>query len=141
MTLAQTEVPRILIADDEAPARSRLRDLLDECRAEFPLAIVDEAKTGREVLDVVNREKVDIVLLDIRMPEMDGMEAARHLAGMAAPPSLIFTTAFDSLAALLSASIFVVSIFNSTTSDAFTSASASASMVANSTTNWSCDFL
>jgi two-component system response regulator AlgR len=98
VTLAQSEVPRILIADDEAPARSRLRDLLDECRSEFPLAIVDEAKTGREVLDVVNREKVDIVLLDIRMPEMDGMEAARHLAGMAAPPSLIFTTAFDSYA-------------------------------------------
>jgi two-component system response regulator AlgR len=98
VSLAQSEVPRILIADDEAPARSRLRDLLDECRAEFPLAIVDESKTGREVLDVVNREKVDIVLLDIRMPEMDGMEAARHLAGMAAPPSLIFTTAFDSYA-------------------------------------------
>ena len=98
MTLAQAEVPRILIADDEAPARSRLRDLLDECRREFPLAIVDEARTGREALDVVNREKVDIVLLDIRMPEMDGMEAARHLAGMAAPPSIIFTTAFDSYA-------------------------------------------
>ena len=98
MTLAQAEVPRILIADDEAPARSRLRDLLDECRPEFPLAIVDEAKNGREALDVVNREKIDIVLLDIRMPEMDGLEAARHLAGMAAPPAIIFTTAFDSYA-------------------------------------------
>ena len=83
MSLADTEVPRILIADDEAPARARLRDLLDECRASFPLAIVDEARTGREALDVLNREKVDIVLLDIRMPEMDGMEAARHIAGMA----------------------------------------------------------
>ncbi len=98
MTLAQAEVPRILIADDEAPARSRVRDLLDECRPEFPLAIVDEARNGREVLDVVNREKVDVVLLDIRMPEMDGMEAARHLAGMPAPPAIIFTTAFDSYA-------------------------------------------
>ena len=64
MSLAQTEVPRILIADDEAPARARLRDLLDECRERFPLAIVDEARNGREVLDVLNREKVDIVLLD-----------------------------------------------------------------------------
>ena len=98
MTLAQSEVPRILIADDEAPARSRLRDLLDECRPEFPLAIVDEAKTGREALDVVNREKIDIVLLDIRMPDMDGIEAARHLAGMVAPPAIIFTTAFDTYA-------------------------------------------
>jgi two-component system, LytTR family, response regulator AlgR len=98
MTLAHNEVPRILIADDEAPARSRLTDLLDECRAEFPLAIVDEARTGREVLDVVNREKVDVVLLDIRMPDMDGLEAARHLAGLPQPPAIIFTTAFDSYA-------------------------------------------
>lgn len=98
MTFAKTDTPRILIADDEAPARSRLRDLLDECRETFPLVIVDEAKNGREVLDVINREKVDIVLLDIRMPEMDGMEAARHIAGMAQPPAIIFTTAFDSYA-------------------------------------------
>jgi two-component system response regulator AlgR len=98
MSLAPTETPKVLIADDEAPARSRLRDLLDECRATFPLAIVDEARNGREALAVVNREKVDIVLLDIRMPEMDGMEAARHIAGMEEAPAIIFTTAFDSYA-------------------------------------------
>ena len=98
MTLAQSQVPRILIADDEAPARARLRDLLDEARERFPLAIVDEARNGREVLQVVNREKVDIVLLDIRMPEIDGLEAARHLAGMPEPPAIIFTTAFDNYA-------------------------------------------
>jgi len=98
MTLADARVPRVLIADDEAPARSRLRDLLDDCRADFPLTIVDEARNGREVLDIVNRESVDIALLDIRMPEMDGMEAARHLAGMAHPPGIIFTTAFDAYA-------------------------------------------
>jgi two-component system response regulator AlgR len=98
MTLAETATPRILVADDEAPARARLRDLLDECREKFPLVIVDEARNGREALDVINREKVDIVLLDIRMPEMDGMEAARHMAGMQQPPAIIFTTAFDSYA-------------------------------------------
>jgi len=98
MSLAQGDVPRILVADDEAPARSRLRDLLDEIRDRFPLAIVDEARTGKEVLATVNREKVDVVLLDIRMPEMDGMEAARHLAGMPQPPAIIFTTAFDTYA-------------------------------------------
>ena len=98
MTLAKTEIPRILIADDEAPARQRLRDLLDECRESFALAIVDEARNGREALEVLNREKVDIVLLDIRMPEMDGLEAARHIAGMPQPPAIIFTTAFDSYA-------------------------------------------
>jgi two-component system response regulator AlgR len=96
--LVEKDVARILIADDEAPARARLRDLLDECRETFPLAIVDEARNGREALDVLNREKVDIVLLDIRMPEIDGMEAARHIAGMAEPPSIIFTTAFDTYA-------------------------------------------
>lgn len=98
MTLAESAVPRILVVDDEAPARARLRDLLDECRASFPLAVVDEAKNGREALDVLNREKVDVVLLDIRMPDMDGMEAARHMAGMAEPPAIIFTTAFDAYA-------------------------------------------
>jgi two-component system response regulator AlgR len=96
--LVEKDVARILIADDESPARTRLRDLLDECRETFPLAIVDEARNGREALDVVNREKVDIVLLDIRMPEIDGMETARHIAGMPEPPSIIFTTAFDSYA-------------------------------------------
>jgi two-component system response regulator AlgR len=98
MSLAATDAARILIADDEAPARSRLRDLLDDCRERFPLVIVDEARNGREALDVVTRQKVDIVLLDIRMPEIDGMEAARHIAGMAEPPAIIFTTAFDSYA-------------------------------------------
>jgi two-component system response regulator AlgR len=90
--------PRILIADDEAPARSRLRDLLQECAESFPLALVEEARNGREALAAVSREKIDIVLLDIRMPEMDGMEAARHMAGMEVPPAIIFTTAFDSYA-------------------------------------------
>jgi len=98
VSLATPEIPRILIVDDEGPARSRLRDILDECRETYPLAIVDEARTGREALAVLEREKVDIVLLDIRMPEMDGMEAARHIAGMAQPPAIIFTTAYDSYA-------------------------------------------
>jgi two-component system response regulator AlgR len=98
MLVDKSDAARILIADDEAPARTRLRDLLDECRETFPLVIVDEARNGREALDVVNREKVDIVLLDIRMPEIDGMEAARHMAGMESPPAIIFTTAFDAYA-------------------------------------------
>jgi len=53
MSLADQSAARILIADDEAPARSRLRDLLDDCRPRFPLAIVDEARSGREALDVL----------------------------------------------------------------------------------------
>jgi two-component system response regulator AlgR len=98
MSRSAADTPRILIADDEAPARARLRDLLEECRGQFPLAIVEEARNGREVLEAINRDAIDIVLLDIRMPEMDGMEAARHIAGMVQPPAIIFTTAFDSYA-------------------------------------------
>ena len=98
MTLADARACRILVADDEAPARARLRDLLDDCRAELPLVLVDEARNGREVLEIVAREKVDVVLLDIRMPQMDGMETARHLAAMERPPGIVFTTAFDAYA-------------------------------------------
>jgi two-component system response regulator AlgR len=98
MTLAQPEAARILIADDEAPARARLRDLLDDCRERFPFTLVEEARNGREALEILNRERVDIALLDIRMPDMDGIEAARHMAGMAHPPAIIFTTAFDAYA-------------------------------------------
>jgi two-component system, LytTR family, response regulator AlgR len=89
---------RILIVDDEAPARRRLRDLLDDCRAQFPLVIADEAANGIEALEAMNRARVDIVLCDIRMPLMDGIEVAQHLARMEVPPKLIFTTAFDQYA-------------------------------------------
>lgn len=89
---------RILIVDDEAPARARLRDLLDDCREAFPLIIADEADNGREALEIINEGAIDIVLLDIRMPVMDGMETARHLTKLAKPPRLIFATAFDAYA-------------------------------------------
>ena len=90
--------PRILIVDDETPARRRLRDLLDDCREQFPLTIADEAANGVEAIDVINRGGIDIVLTDIRMPVMDGLEVARHLAKMETPPKLIFVTAFDQYA-------------------------------------------
>ena len=89
---------RILIVDDEAPARRRLRDVLDDCREHFPLTIADEAANGVEAIDVINRGGIDIVLTDIRMPIMDGIEVARHVAKMPSPPKLIFVTAFDQYA-------------------------------------------
>lgn len=89
---------KILIVDDEAPARKRLSNLLDECREQFPLTVVDEAANGLEAVEVVNKGSLDIVLCDIRMPTMDGIEFARHLSQMQAPPKLIFTTAFDQYA-------------------------------------------
>ncbi|MEQ1515679.1 MAG: LytTR family DNA-binding domain-containing protein [Usitatibacteraceae bacterium] len=89
---------RILIVDDEPPARRRLRDVLDDCREHFPLTIADEAANGVEAIDVINKGGVDIVLTDIRMPVMDGLEVARHVSKMDAPPKLIFVTAFDQYA-------------------------------------------
>ena len=100
MTLigSDASVARILIIDDEAPARKRLSNLLDDCRAAFPLTIVDEAANGLEGIEAINRGGVDIVLCDIRMPGIDGIEFARHLASLEAPPKLIFVTAFDQYA-------------------------------------------
>ena len=89
---------RILIVDDEAPARRRLFDLLDDCREQFPLIIADEAANGVEAIERISQGGIDIVLTDIRMPVMDGLEVAQHVARMESPPKLIFTTAFDQYA-------------------------------------------
>lgn len=89
---------RILIVDDETLARARLRDLLDDAQADLASEVVGEAANGREAVEFAAREPVDVVLMDVRMPEMDGVEAARHLATLAAPPAVIFTTAFDAYA-------------------------------------------
>ena len=85
---------RVLIVDDEAPARRRLRELLDDCTAALPLSIVGEAQHGREALDLLQTAPAELVLTDIHMPEMDGIELARHLLKLAHPPVVIFTTAF-----------------------------------------------
>lgn len=86
---------RILLVDDEAPARHRLRELLGDCAAKLPLDIVGEAANGREALDFIEHHAPDVVLLDIRMPGMDGLETAQHLLGLPQPPRVIFVTAFD----------------------------------------------
>ena len=86
---------RVVIVDDETPARSRVRDLLEDCASSFPIELVGEAATGRELLTLLEKTPADVVLLDIRMPEMDGLEAAQHMLKMPEPPSVIFTTAFN----------------------------------------------
>ena len=83
---------KVLIVDDELPARSRLRALLEELPT---WEVVGEAGDGVEALRRASDLEPDVVLLDIRMPGMDGLEAARHLAGLEHPPAVIFTTAFD----------------------------------------------
>lgn len=82
---------KILIADDEAPARTRLRRLVEEIDGHD---VVGEAANGREALLLSDKTQPDVLLLDIRMPGMDGLEAARHLAGLENPPAVIFTTAY-----------------------------------------------
>ena len=86
---------RVLIVDDEAPARRRLRDLLDDCAGAMPLAIVGEAANGREAMEILHAVASDLVLTDIHMPSMDGLELARHLLKLQQPPVVIFTTAFN----------------------------------------------
>ncbi len=86
---------RVLVVDDEPPARDRLRQLLDDTGVH---QVVGEAGNGLEALEVAARENPDVVLLDIRMPGMDGIEAARHLNQGDAPPAVVFTTAYDEYA-------------------------------------------
>ncbi len=85
---------KVLIVDDEAPARRRLRELLQDCAGALPLVVIGEAASGREALDLLGGAAADLVLSDIRMPDMDGIELARHLLKLALPPVLIFTTAY-----------------------------------------------
>jgi two-component system response regulator AlgR len=87
---------RVLIVDDEAPARSRMRELLADCGGE--VSVVGEAASGRAAIDMLGPEAVDVVLLDVRMPEMDGIEVARHLQQLERPPAVIFATAYDEFA-------------------------------------------
>ena len=83
---------RIVVVDDEPLARERLRRLLTE----FPgYEVVGEAGDGAQALKVIHEQQPDLVLLDIRMPGMDGLQVARHLAMEKMPPAVIFTTAFS----------------------------------------------
>ncbi len=83
---------KILIVDDEKLARDRLRQLVGALAPEHEIF---EAANGREALFAVNDAQPDLVLMDIRMPVMDGLESAMHLSHLDDPPAVIFTTAFD----------------------------------------------
>lgn len=83
---------KVLIADDEALARARLRRLLEELPG---CEIVGEVSNGREAVQQCVATRPNVVLMDIRMPDMDGIEAARHISKLENGPAVIFTTAFD----------------------------------------------
>jgi len=86
---------RILIVDDEKPARDRLRQLVDDFGDH---EVVGEAANGEEALAIAAKVTPEIVLLDIHMPGVDGIETAHHLNAMEQPPAVVFTTAYDEYA-------------------------------------------
>ena len=86
---------KILIVDDESLARDRLRSIIEELDAG---QIIGEANNGQQALEVIQKEDPDIVLMDIRMPGMDGIEAAKHVTNLEHPPAVIFTTAYGDYA-------------------------------------------
>ncbi len=86
---------KILIVDDESLARERLVSLVSELNADCSIS---EAENGVAALKIINKESPELILLDIRMPVMDGLEVAHHLAGLETPPAIIFTTAYQDYA-------------------------------------------
>ena len=88
----------VMIVDDEAPARARLRDLLSDVAVEVPNVVAAEAANGLLAIEAIEGRSVDVALVDIRMPKMDGIELARHLGQLEKPPAIIFVTAFDGYA-------------------------------------------
>lgn len=86
---------KILVVDDEAPARARLCRILEGLE---DCVVSGEAASGREALQLTASLQPDVLLLDIRMPGMDGLEAVQHLQSLQQPPAVIFTTAFNDYA-------------------------------------------
>src|SRR5690606_4677391 len=83
---------RVVLADDEALIRAGLRIILD---SEPGLAVVGEAADGAAVLPVVRQERPDVVLMDVRMPALDGIEATRRLLALDDPPKVLVVTTFE----------------------------------------------
>jgi DNA-binding NarL/FixJ family response regulator len=83
---------RVVVADDQALVRAGLKMVLE---AEPDIEVVGEAADGHEVLEVARRAAPDVVLMDIRMPGLDGLEASRRLLAGADPPKVLVLTTFD----------------------------------------------
>jgi len=86
---------RVFIADDETPARERLKELLADIAAELPTEVVGEAASGLDAVAQLPASRAQVLLLDIEMPGMRGLEVARHLAGLELAPGVVFVTAHD----------------------------------------------
>ena len=86
---------KVFIADDEEPARERLKTLLGDIAPQVPAQVVGEARNGVQAIELVPPSGAQVLLLDIQMPGMGGLEVARHLARLNQPPRIIFVTAHD----------------------------------------------
>ncbi len=84
---------KILVVDDEALARQRLSQLVAELGP--PYEVVGEAANGEEAVQQYQKLGADLVLMDIRMPGLDGLQAAKRLSETEHPPAVIFTTAYE----------------------------------------------
>jgi DNA-binding NarL/FixJ family response regulator len=85
-------VIRVVLADDQPLVRTGLRMIL---AAEPDIEVVAEAADGREAIAATERERPDVVLMDVRMPEVDGIEATRAVTAMDEPPRVLVLTTFD----------------------------------------------
>lgn len=83
---------KILIVDDEPLARSRLQDLLDDIGGHN---VIGEASNGEQALSQIEEHHPDLVLLDIHMPGIDGLDVAKKISLKPSPPAVIFTTAYS----------------------------------------------
>ena len=83
---------RVLIVDDEPLARDRMASLLADIAG---VTVVGTADDGRDAVILCEEREADCVLLDISMPGLDGLEAARHMSQLPTPPAIVFCTAFD----------------------------------------------
>jgi DNA-binding NarL/FixJ family response regulator len=83
---------RVLLADDERLVRAGFRMIL---QAEPDIDVVGEAADGVEAIELAHRLQPDVVLMDIRMPRLDGIAATRRLATLDPPPAILVVTTFD----------------------------------------------
>jgi DNA-binding NarL/FixJ family response regulator len=83
---------RVVIADDQALVRAGFRAILETAGG---VEVVAEAATGEEAVSATRRHQPDVVLLDIQMPRLDGLDAARQILATTSPPRVIMLTTFD----------------------------------------------
>jgi two-component system, LytTR family, response regulator AlgR len=87
---------KVLVVDDESPARQRLIRMLSEMQGDYEIA--GEASDGIEAVELCRSKPVDVVLLDVQMPGMNGLEVAKEITQVQPPPAVILVTAYEQYA-------------------------------------------